>query len=275
MSFVKVSSSSCLLLIHLFSTSILHFLPFLPVEVNEPHEGLRKTESQWPVHQINWQKSRYVYDMFYTYHRISREVYDFCIKNKLVDAALIAKWKKPGYERLCSTYVINPKNYKFGTVSICRVPSYSLTEGMQIEDPVTGCRGCASGPGGNKNIFGNKYGQYLAAIQIAREAKAAAAEEEKDGEGSGDEERKEAADSSAGEEDSDDDAPVGAADGSSGVTKATIWARKEEEDEIELPEETIGVVSGEAEKEGRRAAHNVALANEDDGPPTGKRQRRG
>lgn len=33
----------------------------------------------------------------------------------------MAKWKKPGYERLCSTYVINSKNYKFGTVSICRV----------------------------------------------------------------------------------------------------------------------------------------------------------
>lgn len=40
---------------------------------------------------------------------------------KLVDGPLMAKWKKPGYERLCSTYVINSKNYKFGTVSICRV----------------------------------------------------------------------------------------------------------------------------------------------------------
>lgn len=40
---------------------------------------------------------------------------------KLVDGPLMAKWKKPGYERLCSTYVINTKNYKFGTVSICRV----------------------------------------------------------------------------------------------------------------------------------------------------------
>ena len=29
-------------------------------KVNEPHEGLRKNESQWPVHQINWQKSRYM-----------------------------------------------------------------------------------------------------------------------------------------------------------------------------------------------------------------------
>lgn len=107
--------------------------------------------------------------MYYTYERISREVYDYCITNKIVDAGLIAKWKKPGYERLCSTYVINPRNFKFGTVSICRVPSYALPAGTTIEDPTTGCRGCASGPGGNKNIFGNKYGQYLAAIQVARE----------------------------------------------------------------------------------------------------------
>jgi bud site selection protein 31 len=109
-------------------------------KVNEPHEGLRKNESQWPVHQINWQKSRYVYDMFYTYNKISRQVYDYCIENKLVDAALIAKWKKPGYETLCSTYVINPRNYKFGTVSICRVPKKDLAPGQLVEDPMTGCR---------------------------------------------------------------------------------------------------------------------------------------
>lgn len=138
-------------------------------KVNESHEGKRKTESQWPVHQINWQRSRYVFDMYYKYKKISKEVYEYCIRMKLVDAALIAKWKKPGYERLCSTYVINTKNYKFGTVSICRVPKHSLGPDTIVEDPFTGCRGCASGPGGQKNIFGNKYGQYLAAIQIARE----------------------------------------------------------------------------------------------------------
>lgn len=44
----------------------------------------------------------------------------FDVPQKLVDGPLMAKWKKPGYERLCSTYVINTKNYKFGTVSICR-----------------------------------------------------------------------------------------------------------------------------------------------------------
>ncbi|KAJ1422221.1 G10 protein-domain-containing protein, partial [Ochromonadaceae sp. CCMP2298] len=140
-------------------------------KVNEPHEGLRKNESQWPVFQINWQKSRYIYDLYYTYQRISKEVYDYCIINKVVDAALIAKWKKPGYERLCSTYVINPRNYKFGTVSICRVPIHCLAPGTEVEDPTTGCRGCASGS--NANIFENKYGQYLAAIQVAREERQA------------------------------------------------------------------------------------------------------
>lgn len=109
--------------------------------------------------------------MFYTYKKISREVYDYCIRNKLVDANLIAKWKKPGYERLCSTYVINPQNYKFGTTSICRVPLYDRDERqINARDPTTGCMGCASGKGaGVTNLFGNKYGQNLAAVQIARE----------------------------------------------------------------------------------------------------------
>uniref|UniRef100_A0A7S3NNA3 G10 protein n=1 Tax=Aureoumbra lagunensis TaxID=44058 RepID=A0A7S3NNA3_9STRA len=149
--------------------------------VNESHEGKRKVESQQPIMQINWQRSRYVYDMYWKYGKISREVYDYCIRNKLVDGALMAKWRKPGYERLCSTYVINPRNYNFGTVSICRVPKHALGENQIIECPITGCRGCASGTG-LKNLFGNKYGQYLAGIQIRRERRAAIAAAEQEAE---------------------------------------------------------------------------------------------
>jgi len=139
-------------------------------KVRESNAGKRNTESMWPVHQINWQRSRYVYDMYYTHRHISKKVYDYCVKNKLIDAALIAKWKKPGYERLCSTYVINSNNYKFGTTSICRVPLKDRSvEQMTAQDPTTGCRGCASGVGQPRNIFGNKYGQNLAAVQIARD----------------------------------------------------------------------------------------------------------
>ena len=149
--------------------------------VKETNATKRKTESLWPVHQINWQKTRYVYDMFYTHQRISRAVYQYCLDQKLVDAALIGKWKKPGYERLCSTYVINPANYKFGTTSICRVPWKDRSpEQRGVADPTTGCLGCASGVGGGpRNIFGSKYGQNLAAVQIAREKRQALAREKK------------------------------------------------------------------------------------------------
>ena len=140
-------------------------------KVKESNLNKRNTESIWPVHQINNQRTRYIYDMYYTYNRISKKVYDYCLKYKIADANLIAKWKKPGYERLCSTYVINPSNYKFGTTSICRVPMKDRGENAKDAiDPTTGCMGCASGMGaGPKNIFGNKYGQNLAAVQIARE----------------------------------------------------------------------------------------------------------
>jgi len=147
--------------------------------VKESNDGKRNSESLWPVHQINWQRSRYVYDMYYTYDRISRRLYEYCLKAKIGDAALIAKWKKPGYERLCSTYVINPANYKFGTTSICRVPMRDRGEGQKTaQDPTTGCLGCASGRtgGGARNIFGNKYGQNLAAVQVARAVRAEAME---------------------------------------------------------------------------------------------------
>jgi bud site selection protein 31 len=227
----------CLLHVFVISCTLSYFKSILSAEINEPHEGLRKTESQWPVHQINWQKSRYIYDMYYVHHKISRIVYDYCIKNKLVDAALIAKWKKPGYERLCSTYVINPRNYKFGTVSICRVPTHCLADGTEIEDATTGCRGCASGSGNSGNIFGNKYGQYLAAIQIAREERERLKEENSDDEEDEDDDEEEETNKGESkkrkpEEPEEYLGPVGAADGSSGVSSSqqrSVWADSAEE----------------------------------------------
>ena len=136
------------------------------------HGGMQRHEAMWPIHQINNQRSRYVYDMFYVHRKISRELYEYCLKQKLADADLIAKWKKPGYEKLCSTFVINPRNFPFGTTAICRVPRKKLQPDKKIFfEAHTGCRGCASGSGGHSNIFGNKYGQNLANIQLLREQK--------------------------------------------------------------------------------------------------------
>lgn len=110
-----------------------------------PVESRRKVEALWPVHQINHQRSRYVYSLFYKKKEISREVYDYCLREKLVDPVLIAKWKKPGYEKLCCLLCIQGSNQNFGTACICRVPKEKLDEERKFECRHCGCRGCASG----------------------------------------------------------------------------------------------------------------------------------
>jgi bud site selection protein 31 len=220
-------------------------------KIKETNEKKRKTESMWPVHQIGWQKSRYIYDMFYTYNRISRPVYDYCVKQKLVDPSLIAKWKKPGYERLCSTYVINPTNYKFGTTSICRVPMKDRgPEQKKAQDPTTGCCGCASGRGaGPRNIFGNKYGQYLAAVQVAREERLARLEEQQAlrdeeqaaREDNGDDETDD--DSDTDDDSSDDDDDDGKSGDDNGPTPvAGIWAGSNK-----LQQESAQMIAGDGD----------------------------
>ena len=136
---------------------------------SQPSGGKQKLEANWPIHQINNQRTRYIYDMYSVHHKISRELYMYCVKEKLVDTALVAKWKKPGFEKLCSVFVIDRRNFPFGTTAICRVPKKSLGNKI-IFEANTGCRGCASG-NGTSNIFGTKYGQRLARVQVAREAK--------------------------------------------------------------------------------------------------------
>ena len=60
---------------------------------NASHEGLRRNETVWSVLRLNHQRSRYIWDR-YKSKEISRELYDWLIKEKFADAGLIAKWKK-------------------------------------------------------------------------------------------------------------------------------------------------------------------------------------
>jgi bud site selection protein 31 len=96
-----------------------------------------------PIHRINHERSRYVYELHYKKKEISRELLDFCIREKVVDGNLIAKWKKPGYEFLCSVAAINKGSTNFGTTSVCRVP-LRLRSGKIGPSAETGCISCAS-----------------------------------------------------------------------------------------------------------------------------------
>lgn len=86
---------------------------------NESHEGKRKAESLWPIMRISHARSRYIYELYYKREAISRELYDWLLKEGYADAkyvfmckhnipchdiffcSLVAKWKKTGYEKLC------------------------------------------------------------------------------------------------------------------------------------------------------------------------------
>lgn len=130
----------------------------------ESHEGKRRVEALWPIFKIHHQRSRYIFDLFYRRKAISRgepyfaglfsnfknvdfsnflELYDYCIKEKIADGNLIAKWKKQGYENLCCLRCIQTRDTNFATNCICRVPKTKLEEGKIVECVHCGCRGCS------------------------------------------------------------------------------------------------------------------------------------
>jgi bud site selection protein 31 len=106
-------------------------------------EGKHRNATMWPIMRIHHQKSRYVYDMYYKQKKISKEVYDYCINKKIVDKNLIAKWKKPGFDRLCCLRCIQTKDKQFGNACVCRVPKKTREQGEVIECVSCGCHGCA------------------------------------------------------------------------------------------------------------------------------------
>ncbi|CAE7937778.1 unnamed protein product [Symbiodinium necroappetens] len=112
--------------------------------VNEPHEGKRRNEATWKITKIHWERSRYVYELYYKKKAITRELYDWLLQEKYADASLIAKWRKPGFEYLCSLMAIDKRNTNFGTTAICRVPLHLRKAGAAQPAVSTGCISCSS-----------------------------------------------------------------------------------------------------------------------------------
>ena len=56
---------------------------------NESHEGKRKAESLWPIMRISHARSRYIYELYYKREAISRELYDWLLKEGYADAKCV------------------------------------------------------------------------------------------------------------------------------------------------------------------------------------------
>lgn len=130
---------------------------------NAPTDNIPKHQAQWPIFQISHQRSRYIYELYYEKEAISKQLYDWLLKNGYADAMLIAKWKKQGYEKvrkqrvqrartgaranrrqLCCLRCVQTKETNFNSTCICRVPKAQLKEDQEIQCVSCGCRGCAS-----------------------------------------------------------------------------------------------------------------------------------
>ncbi|EDO18773.1 hypothetical protein Kpol_1028p48 [Vanderwaltozyma polyspora DSM 70294] len=109
-------------------------------------------ENEWEIMRINNERSRYVYSLFYKRKAISRDLYEWLLKEKYADKYLIAKWKRKGYEKLCCIRCIQTDETIQGKTCICRVPRIQLeNESSRQENKVTfqqcvhcGCSGCSS-----------------------------------------------------------------------------------------------------------------------------------
>ena len=72
---------------------------------NAPTTNVPRHQVHWPIFQISHQRSRYVYELYYEKEAISKQLYEWLLKNGYADAMLIAKWKKTGYEKVCNSLV--------------------------------------------------------------------------------------------------------------------------------------------------------------------------
>lgn len=109
----------------------------------DTHEGKRQVEGLWPIFRIHHQKSRYIFDMYFKRNAISKELYTYCVKEKIADESLIAKWKKQGYENLCCLRCVQTKDTNFGTACICRVPRKDRDSDKVVRCVHCGCTGCS------------------------------------------------------------------------------------------------------------------------------------
>lgn len=117
-------------------------------EVNAaPRGNAMNVALTWPVHKLHFEKNRFLHDARYVHNTIDDRLLKYLVKVKIADGPLLAKWRKPGYDCVCSMAVLTKSNTNFGTVGICRTPLKDRT-GQIMPNVQTGCVCCVSGSGG-------------------------------------------------------------------------------------------------------------------------------
>lgn len=98
---------------------------------NKPPPTGPKHQAQWEIFQIAHTRSRYVYDMYYEKEAISKQLYEWLLKNGYADAMLIAKWKKQGYEKVSRS--LDPRRSPANVLSLALLPALRPDQGDQLQ----------------------------------------------------------------------------------------------------------------------------------------------
>lgn len=61
---------------------------------SEPLDSKRRVEATWGITRVHHERNRYIFNMHYKERKISRELYEYLVKEGYADANLIAKWRK-------------------------------------------------------------------------------------------------------------------------------------------------------------------------------------
>ena len=112
---------------------------------SESTEGKPRFETLWSVIRVNHQRSRYVFNLFNKEKSISRELYEYLVKQGYADGALMVKWRKSGFDSLCCLQCATGEHAK-GGACLCRVPEKDRKSKVDdFQCKTCGCTGCASG----------------------------------------------------------------------------------------------------------------------------------
>lgn len=107
---------------------------------NAPTNNVAKSQATWPIFQIAHQRSRYVYELYYEKEAISKQLYDWLLKNGYADAMLIAKWKKQGYEKVRLHGSVSKRRRDWLTRVSLSLSSYAAYAASKRRKPISSRR---------------------------------------------------------------------------------------------------------------------------------------
>lgn len=79
---------------HTTPQSIPHTHLWAKTAESEPLDAKRRVEVTWGITRVHHERNRFIFNMYYKEKKISRELYDYLVKEGYADPNLIAKWRK-------------------------------------------------------------------------------------------------------------------------------------------------------------------------------------